>query len=162
MNKKIFEESLSNINDKYVTEAMDFKKKNHTAVIAFAASFVLLVASVLSIFLFDGKNDLPITSSNGEIIDIGSPTQSGNKEERPEYIFANGNLYLCVAKSNDNVIDDTFNFIGKITSFVGENEIPSEHLQSSGEWVGCEIYENKTILFVITQNGTYAYQINEN
>lgn len=162
MNKKIFEESLSNINDKYITEAMDFKKKNHTAVIAFAASFVLVVVSVLSVFLFEGKNYLPLTSSDGEIIDIGSLTQSGNKENRPEYIFVDGNLYLCVAKSNDNIIDDTFKFIGKISSVVGENEIPTEHLQSSGEWVGCEIYENRTILFVITQNGTYAYQIKEN
>lgn len=162
MKREFFEDALSDIDDKYLNEVINYKKKNNAHLFAFAASFILIVAGVLSVILLKENNDgLPVTSSDGGIIDIGSPTQNGDKIDRPEYIFVNENLYLCVAKSNDNIIDDTFEFVGEITSYVGENEIPTEHLQSSGEWIGCEIYERKTILFVITPKGTYAYQETE-
>lgn len=161
MNSKKFSEAMSELDSKYVDEAISYKKKAQKPVwIKWGAvAACLALVCVAAICLFPNNND--------------SVTTPGIADAAP-MIYVNDTLYKqSTLQTSFNELKDDFVYLGVIksdvTNFQGTNDagnyldgIPKENFQANHPIVGAEVYQyNEDI--VIQINGKYwLYEVLDN
>lgn len=153
MNTKKFSDAMSELDTKYVEEAINYKKKAKKPIWikwgAVAACLALVCVAAIS--LFPNNND--------------SVTTSGIADAAP-MIYVNDTLYKqSTLQTSFSELKDDFVYLGiiesDITNFQGTNDaedyldgIPKENFQANTPIVGAEVYQyNEDI--VVQINGEY-------
>lgn len=153
MNSKKFSDAMSEVDSKYVDEAISYKKKSKKPIWikwgAVAACLALVCVAVIS--LFPNNND--------------SVTTPGIADAAP-MIYVNDTLYKqSTSQTSFSELKDDFVYLGiiesDITNFQGTNDaenyldgIPKENFQANHPIVGAEVYQyNEDI--VVQINGEY-------
>ena len=127
MNSKKFSEAMSELDSKYVDEAINYKKKaqkpHWVKWGAMAACICFVICAVAIPRLFEKPNN----STSGDL----SPM-----------IYVNDTLYRVTSNQPDlNGKESQFVYLGVISSKVSSSQYPQENFQANDDIVGSAIYQ---------------------
>lgn len=156
MNSKKFSEAMGELDNKYVDEAINYKKKvkkpGWIKWGAMAACLVLVCVAAIS--LFPNNND--------------SVTTPGIADAAP-MIYVNDNLYKQSTQTSFSELKDDFVYLGiiesDITNFQGTNDagnyldgIPKENFQANHPIVGAKVYQYGDNIVVEIEGKYWLYE----
>jgi hypothetical protein len=144
MNVKKFSDAMSELDTKYVDEALNYKKKMKKpawikwGVMAACLCLIICVATIPH--LLSGSN----------------PPVSG---DLAPMIYVNDKLYQY-ADSQPNLTDkeSQFIYLGEIESRVSSSQEPKENFQANDDIVGATVYQYKNDIVVQIDGEYYLYQ----
>jgi len=144
MNVKKFSDAMSELDTKYVDEALNYKKKMKKpawikwGVMAACLCLIICVATIPH--LLSGSN----------------PPVSG---DLAPMIYVNDKLYQY-AYSQPNLTDkeSQFIYLGEIESRVSSSQEPKENFQANDDIVGATVYQYKNDIVVQIDGEYYLYQ----
>lgn len=144
MNVKKFSDAMSELDTKYVDEALNYKKKMKKpawikwGVMAACLCLIICVATIPH--LLSGSN----------------PPVSG---DLAPMIYVNDKLYQY-AYSQPNLTDkeSQFIYLGEIESSVSSSQEPKENFQANDDIVGATVYQYKNDIVVQIDGEYYLYQ----
>ena len=144
MNAKKFSDAMSELDTKYVDEALNYKKKMKKpawikwGVMAACLCLIICVATIPR--LLSGSN----------------PPVSG---DLAPMIYVNDKLYQY-ADSQPNLTDkeSQFIYLGEIESKVSSSQEPKENFQANDDIVGATVYQYKNDIVVQTDGEFYLYK----
>lgn len=144
MNVKKFSDAMSELDTKYVDEALNYKKKMKKpawikwGVMAACLCLIICVATIPH--LLSGSN----------------PPVSG---DLAPMIYVNDKLYQY-ADSQPNLTDkeSQFIYLGEIESRVSSSQEPKENFQANDDIVGAAVYQYKNDIVVQIDGEYYLYQ----
>ena len=157
MNSKKFSEAMSELDTKYVDEAISYKKKTKKPIWVKwgVVAACLALVCVAAISLFPHNND--------------SVTTPGIADAAP-MIYVNDTLYKqSTSQTSFNELKDDFVYLGVIesdvTNFQGTNDagnyldgIPKENFQANHPIVGAEVYQYGDNIVVKIEGKYWLYE----
>lgn len=154
MNSKKFTEAMSELDSKYVDEALNYKftKKRHGWIkwVATAAACLVLVY-VAAISLFPGNDDNNVTTP-------------GIADAAP-MVYVNDTLYMqSLEQTSYKEIKADFVYLGNVESDVTNDQsttdgVPKENFQSNTPIVGAEIYQYGDDIVIQIDGEYWLYEI---
>ncbi len=161
MNAKKFSDAMSELDTKYVDEALNYKKKAKKPIWvkwgAIAACLCLIAVAIITV-----PSILPSKDGDGTIADA------------PPMVYVNDTLYKQSTKQTSyNELKDDFVYLGVIESDItnlqnnsngnASDGIPKENFQANHPIVGAKVYQYGNDIVVETEGKYWLYEpIEEN
>ena len=136
MNARKFSDAMSELDTKYIDEALDYKKKVKKPILvkwgAMAACLCLIICAAAIPRLLNGSHP-PVS---GDLASI---------------VYVNNKLYQYAGNQPDLTGKESqFLYLGEIESKVSSSQEPKENFQANDDIVGAKVYqyENDIVVFV--------------
>ena len=136
MNARKFSDAMSELDTKYIDEALDYKKKVKKPILvkwgAMAACLCLIICAAAIPRLLNGSD----------------PPASG---DLTPMVYVNNTLYQYTDRQPDLTDKESqFIYLGEIKSKVSSSQEPKENFQANDDIVGAKVYqyENDIVVFV--------------
>ncbi len=160
MNAKKFSDAMSELDTKYVDEALNYKKKAKKPIWVkwgtIAACLCLIAVAIITV-----PSILPSQDGDGTIADA------------PPMVYVNDTLYKQSTKQTSyNVLKDDFVYLGVIESDITNLQnnsngnaldgIPKENFQANHPIVGAKVYQYGNDIVVETEGKYWLYENYQN
>lgn len=164
---KLFSEAMGELDEKYLTETLEYKPKkrqNFTRYLALVAVLCLVVA--VTVWANWGDSGLSVNESS---FPIGTEYEDDTVEsvdnsmaesgDLVPMVCVNGMLYQCAGNQPDLTgKEDEFVFLGEIQSQVDTSQEPTNDFQANDDIIGAKVYQYGDDIVVLIDGQYWLYE----